>query len=152
MTITGCLKPVASAAESPGAAPAGAASPAAGRYMLTNVASGAAASTAAPGASAAPSTGSAAKPATNADLPDSFVLGTENASVNFGMHVNHKVEVTGTPQASRPGDRPVGTTGSTSPGAPGSATSAAGSRDAKAQTPTALFNVTALKMVSATCP
>jgi hypothetical protein len=114
------------------------------------VASGAGASTA-PGAAATPTTGSAARPAASAELHDSFVLSTENASVNFGMHVNHKVEVTGTQQASKPGDRPVGTTGSTSPGAPGS-TSASGGRDAKGQTPTAVFNVTSLKMVSATCP
>lgn len=77
----------------------------------------------------------------------SFALKAEGTTVDFSKHVNHKVELTGTTDASAhqsPEARSSGTAGSTGTGTPGRGESAMGMA-----MPT--LNVTALKMVSATC-
>jgi len=77
----------------------------------------------------------------------SFALKAEGTTVDFSKHVNHKVELTGTMDASAqsPEARSSGTAGSTGTGTPGRGDSAAMGM----AMPT--LNVTALKMVSATC-
>jgi hypothetical protein len=143
VTVTGCLKtwdsrtmaPATGAGSGAGsAASATSSTPAApgasAQFVLTNIEGATGASRAA---------------------GSSYLLKTSDSSVSFSQHLNHKVQLTGTLS-----DSGRGTTGSTA-GAPtadkpstdrdASASGRVSSSDMKLPT----LNVTALKMVSATC-
>ncbi len=88
-------------------------------FTLTNAM--AATSTAKPGES----------PVGTAGISSSYDL-TPQAGVELKAHVGHKVEITGTPVMTAPGEKPAPAAG--------------------AKPPAPKLNVTALKMVSASCP
>jgi hypothetical protein len=143
MTVTGCLKTrEAARAAGPSGAAAGSAtssaakSVAAAKYVLAAVEP-----------QGTRGTGSSATPRTSTTSETSFALKATGTSVDFSKHVNHKVELTGTLDASAhqmPEARSSGTAGSTGTATPGRDDSAMGMA-----MPT--LNVTALKMVSTTC-
>lgn len=146
VTLTGCVKPLdASMASRRGRETAEAATSTdrsgsdAKQYVLTNV------EPAAGSSATKPSTTPAGSAASHAAMSDTYILKAGASSVNLSAHVNHKVEVTGT----RSDDKSSGASTAAKPGTPGSPARGEGADDD--DTP-ATLTVTALKMVSTTCP
>ena len=162
VTVTGCLKPwtgssstmgttgAAGATGTTGTASTGAAAGASGQFVLTNVEKSGSMGSATSGT--APAASPSAMGAQN-----QYLLRAEGTTVNLSAHLNHKVELTGRAAADSRGTSGAATTGTTGTGTAGTgttgtATSGTGMSGAAGGTTPPTLTVTALKMVSATCP
>ena len=165
VTVTGCLKPWTGAASSSAASTATAGT---AQYVLTDIdhkSSGMSSGSTAPGSTPS-ATGTAATGTPGAmaqrgegGMDHEYLVRADSASVNLSQHVNHKVELTGRvtkADASRTGAASTpatpGTPGTPSTGTPSTGTPATGRPQDSTKPDKPTLSVSALKMVSATCP
>jgi hypothetical protein len=135
VTATGCLKSW-DGKGSPGASTSGS------QFVLTNVEHGK------PGGSKTPSSAGQASSDTGRAGGLVYVLSAGSSGVNLSQHLNHKVQITGTKAAGKQGADMAAP--STPPAQDRPDQDPAQKMGAAASMPT--INVTALTMVSSTCP